>query len=573
MATKLEKMESNLDKRLWTWFLRNFENDLENLYTDVRTWLLSKELLTINQPEKWKFLNGHESRDKNFMVYEYTIKSGGKPEDVRKQAVKQWLVSEKEWIEITDWSTHPYSDDKRFNKWDKVYVRIPKEKLIVWEFVKWHESRDKNFMVYEYWIMVGWTPASVRQKAVDKWIAEKITWIQITDGNVVEYPEDHKFSAWDKVYVRVPKKMEQQAEQPTETTTETLTETPTENQGEEQVEQQAEQPGQWDTEITEDITMENHWENPDFFDASKKVETDEQYKNKWIILKRDVWMSFYVMQKSDIQDYTEKKVKNWKTKKETTIVSGNRVKTINYLREKLWALPEFSYLKRDEYAPKQVGGKRVFTKTFNIRTDFAAQTVDHPGKFFIPIPLDSSIRKIDDQTFKNYAKDWVNELCQNDEPYWKYWKWFDESQLARFLTAIAKVETWETSHEIWTDEYHRWEEGSHDCFSFWPHHVLMEWPWKTAYNKLKQASFFSTEWQTYHPKNSTMWCMWFIVEKLINTWTKPENVKAQLEEMLSFLSKNEITWDDVKLFAKKYNWKNYVANKYHTKFATAWNNL
>ena len=394
------------------------------------------------------------------------------------------------------------------------------EKGKPWEFIKLWDSKDGKYLKYLYTVKTWWTPDVIRKKAVEKGLAKSTKWIQVTNGNAKPYDENHNFSAWDEVYVRIPK-------------------------------------------LNEKLNRDN----PDYFNNSKKVETDNTYEKKWIILKRDVWMSFYVMQKKDIQEYHEIKDKKWKV----INIQWNRVATINYLRNKLWAIPEFSYLKRDEYAPKKENWKRVFTQTFNIRSDFAAQTVNYPGKYYIPIPLDSNIRKIEDITFKDYAKNWVEELCKKDEPYWKYWKWLNKSKLARFVTAIAKVETWKTTQQIWTDEYHRWEEWKHDCFSFWPHHVLMEWPWKTAFNKLKEAWYFSTEWQTYHPKNSTMRCMWFIVEKMKEMGYK--NIKQSINNMLSFFSKKNVTGEDFRAFAKMYNGSGYAKNNYHNKFAQAWNLL
>jgi hypothetical protein len=72
-----------------------------------------------------------------------------------------------------------------------------------WEFLNWHESKDKKYMVYEYTIKSWWTPNAVRAQAVAKWIAKKKEWIQITNGKAIEYPENEKFLAWTKVYVRI----------------------------------------------------------------------------------------------------------------------------------------------------------------------------------------------------------------------------------------------------------------------------------------------------------------------------------------------------------------------------------
>jgi hypothetical protein len=185
--------------------------------------------------------------------------------------------------------------------------------------------------------------------------------------------------------------------------------------------------------------------------------------------------------------------------------------------------------------------------------------------------MNSADRKINDKAFSYYAIEWINEIC-SDSTYWNYWnevlKQIPAEKISKFITAIAKVETWVTSSTIWTDEYHRRETGTHNCYSFWPHHVLMEWSGKTAYQNLVKNWHFSTEWQTYHPKNSTMWVMWFLAEK---TNFKPD----VMIKKLSFLNKNldDITPDDLRLFAKFYNWTGYEKNNYHERFCTAYKKI
>lgn len=400
---------------------------------------------------------------------------------------------------------------------------------ILWQELEYKNlSKDWKYEVYSY--TTTWTrgeiPNYIRMKTQIQLQLKSIKWIKITDRNWKEYPEFFKIETWKKVFVKVPK-------------------------NEKEV---------WNDRETQ-TNSKDHRDNPDYFDSTKKVETDNTYKNKWIILKRDVWMSFYVMNTKDIQ-YTTVKGKNGKT-----VRRASRNATINHLRKKLWALKEFSYLNNSEYAP----WKDDVTKTFNIRPDFAEYLKKHPNSYFIPIPLDSEKRKIGDKKFKNYAKSWIDEICKKDEPYGKYWKWIrDKSKLAAFFTAIAKVETWKTDKRIWTDEYHRRETNWHNCFSFGPHHILMEWSWKKAFNILKDKWYFSTEWQVYHPKNSTMRCMWFIVEKLRYN-TKEKDIPQKIRNMLSFFNKNNVTWEDFRNFALMYNGSGYRKNNYHNKFAQAYN--
>lgn len=511
-----------------------FAIDLTYLESNTKSKGLQRE---IKKHKPWEFYIAN-NQNKDFIIYGYIVKEKWTPWIIRNQAIRKRKASSKEWILITDRDWVKYDESHKFSAWDKVYLKIPKaekasyqnqsignntnyeisETHKPWEFYYENSSNDWQYKVYSYTLETDLSNWSIINKAQKNLNLKDSRWIKITDKDWFEINNSHKTG--EKIYIKIPNE-----------------------------------------------NFKSNRDNKDYFDNSQKVETDNIYQNKWIILKRDVWMSFYVMQAKDIQGYSEVKDKKWKV----IDIKWDRVATINYLREKLWAVPEFAYLKRDEYAPKNENGNRVFTQTFNIRGDFAAQTKNNPGRYFIPIPLDSNVRKFEDKEFKDYAKIWVDELCKTNEPYWKYWAWINRSKLAKFITTIAKVETWKTNKRIWTDEYHRWEEWNHNCFSFWPHHVLMEWPWKTAFNTLKDAWYFSTEWQTYHPKNSTMRCMWFIVEKLKNMGHK--NITKSINNMLSFFNKKNVTGADFRAFARMYNGKSYERNNYHNKFAQAYNSI
>ncbi|MBQ7073979.1 hypothetical protein IJM86_02765 [bacterium] len=143
-------------------------------------------------------------------------------------------------------------------------------------------------------------------------------------------------------------------------------------------------------------------------------------------------MCFYVMTKDDLQPED----------------NPTRIATINGLRKKLATLPEFEYLTRDEYEPKKSGNTVYdFTQTFNIRNDFAKQTRNNPNQYFIPIPLDSNIRKIDDATFQNYAEQGIDKICAENSPYKgdRNRKNLNKKNLSKFFTAIAKIETGKTT--------------------------------------------------------------------------------------------------------------------------------
>lgn len=522
LESSKEKLHSSRKRLLET------ENDLTHLESDTRLSSLKSEI--------WVWIIKYEniSKDWKYKVFSYTPNMPSFPFGIKQYAKNYLNTGNIEWIKITKQNWEEYNDFHLLSAWEKIYIKIPKDTEVQWIPIYENDSKDWEYQVFSY-INRFWNFATTIKEETARLLGlANSQWIKITDKEWNEFGSFHYFGPWEKLYIKVPKK---------ETTT-------------------------WihNNEYLYDIDSENengtHWDNKDYFDNSKKVETDNTYKNKWIILKRDVWMTFYVMNTKDIQ-YKKEKNKNGKITKH-----ASRVDTINYLRKKLWALPEFSYLNNPEYAPWKDG----VTQTFNIRPDFAQYLKNYPNSYFIPIPMDSKERKVEDKTFKNYAKSWIDKICQKDEPYGKYWKWiWDKSKLAAFFTAIAKVETWRTIKKIWTDEYHRRETNWHNCFSFGPHHILMEWPWKRAFNKLKTAWYFSTEWQTYHPKNATMRCMWFIVEKLKDLKVKDTEIPKKISNILSFFNKRNVTWDDFRNFAKIYNGSGYAKNDYHNKFAQAYN--
>lgn len=229
-----------------------------------------------------------------------------------------------------------------------------------------------------------------------------------------------------------------------------------------------------------------YFQNPDFFDKNFKPTKDETYKDKWIILIRDAWMTFYVVQK-------------WETKKEG-------------IRKKLSSIPEFSYLADSEYSEKIMW--------FNVPDKSLKEGL------YIPIPLKSADRHIDIDEFREYAKIAVHEM-KKDPIYWdktqKLIKECGEDNVINIMTAFARCETApdDFSAPIWTAELHRWEPWSEktplNAFSFSYYHILMEknadgktsWPWLKA-----RENLWLTEWQCYHPINAWKLFLWYCFEKV-----------------------------------------------------------
>ena len=236
-----------------------------------------------------------------------------------------------------------------------------------------------------------------------------------------------------------------------------------------------------------DFEERAYFQNPDFFEKEFKLTRDETYKDKWVILLRDAWMSFYVVQE-------------WEKSKEK-------------IREKLAAIPEFSYLSDSTYDDKIMG--------FNVPSKSLKKDL------FIPIPVKAEDRKINIDEFREYSKISVQEM-KSDPVYWERMKKLldeiGEERVINIMTAYARCET-ATDHEkfsdpIWTTVLHRWEPGTQktpiNAFSFSYYHILMEknadkitpWPWLKA-----RLNLWLTEWQCYHPINAWKLFLWYCFEK------------------------------------------------------------
>lgn len=72
-----------------------------------------------------------------------------------------------------------------------------------WKFEFKNISRDWKYKVYLYTIEKRWTPSILKYQAVKRGIAKSKDQIKITNKDWVEYKESHKFSAWDKIYVKI----------------------------------------------------------------------------------------------------------------------------------------------------------------------------------------------------------------------------------------------------------------------------------------------------------------------------------------------------------------------------------
>ena len=278
------------------------------------------------------------------------------------------------------------------------------------------------------------------------------------------------------------------------------------------------------SESAEDLILDfeerPYFQNPEFFAKNFTPKKDEKYKDRGIILIRDAWMTFYVVQGGE-------------TKKEA-------------IRKKLSSIPEFSYLKDSTYVDKIMG--------FNVPDASLKKWL------YIPIPVKAENRKINIDEFKKYCKVALLEM-KHDSVYWKKTQelikelWVET--VINVMTAYARCET-SMDHKtfsdpIWTTELHRREPWSEktplNAFSFSYYHILMEknadgktpWPWLKA-----RQNLWLTEWQCYHPMNAWKLFLGYCFEKVKSDPTYFFKIK-NLEEA-------RIKWG-------KYNWDPSYWNK------------
>lgn len=84
----------------------------------------TKEILWKRIP--WKFEAKWETKDGNYYKYSFTVKSACNPEIIRKSAIVCWLSTTTDGSEVTDDKAKIYDEQKKFKKWEIVWIRIPK---------------------------------------------------------------------------------------------------------------------------------------------------------------------------------------------------------------------------------------------------------------------------------------------------------------------------------------------------------------------------------------------------------------------------------------------------------------
>ena len=201
--TNFESLKENLNS--FCKKLLETEKDLTLLENNTQLSSLKSEIQKQEQP--WKVIYKWISSD-GYKVYSYIVKEWALPGWVKNQAIKQLKLKTGEWIKITDikWVEN-YDKLHQFKKWEKVYIKVHKNIETNSLKVKYtNDSEDWKYKVYSYIIKSWWWPNAVIARAIDAWLANKKNEILITRINWVPYEENDKFSAWDKVYVKILKK-------------------------------------------------------------------------------------------------------------------------------------------------------------------------------------------------------------------------------------------------------------------------------------------------------------------------------------------------------------------------------
>ncbi len=294
-------------------------------------------------------------------------------------------------------------------------------------------------------------------------------------------------------------------------------------------------------------TLEYRDNNTTFFTKNLQLQKETLAPGVHII--RDAGLVFYIVQPEDIKTQTEATYTSQKKGKKNIKVPHTTIHQeadFDKIRNKLSALPEFSYLKEPEYDRTNPNNK---TKSFNIPKE--SVTVG----MYIPIPLDHKIREISPMDFANYCYEAIEDMKNDSTKYGKEVQelltYTTEKELITAMLSFARSETaaeyTNFVQPLGEVELHR-REPNYNSFSFTYFHILME---KNADGKtpgpgLKaRLKLWLTEWQCYHPKNAAKLFLAYRIEK----------THGNLKNIFP------LTKNNIKNVSTKYNWSSTYAEK------------
>ena len=169
--------------------------------------------------------------------------------------------------------------------------------------------------------------------------------------------------------------------------------------------------------------------------------------------------------------------------------------TTQTIRDRVGAIPEFSYLNEKKYAPIKAEKWRSYV-WFNIRND----SLKAWNK--IPVPIEVEKRQLTDKQFFDYSKQAIDRILNWNSVYKEQVRklvntvWKDN--VALVMTAFAKKETTGKASElIWTWQLYRYESSNLYSISYF--HILMDRTWE----KIKENLWFKDS-DLYNPINAWM---------------------------------------------------------------------
>ncbi len=178
-----------------------------------------------------------------------------------------------------------------------------------------------------------------------------------------------------------------------------------------------------------------------------------------------------------------------------------------------------------------------------------------PPNRWIPLPLESTQRKLTPEQFLNYASQAIDEMItgtnERDKVYSEEVKLLvdkiGKKELMYLMVATAKQES--GGAPLGQFVFHRWEAGRND-FSHTIFHIMLEGPGAEARRKLGM-----TPGQMNHPKNSCKMFLAFAIEKHLERYKG--TIAPSAEKTAEFIYQKYQKTEDWITFYNGGRWKSY----------------
>lgn len=185
---------------------------------------LSKLKSQVDQP--WKIMYLRESTDQKYKIYGYKLALWGTKWWIKDKFIAQfwhWV----EWTQFVDANWKELKAD-RFNKWEIVYLRVPKKNIskqkdvnkrevknqnetknVPWKFSfikNMKDNQNRNWKIYSYTLLSWWNDRWIEDKFQNQFWAYKqylLPGRNFCDKNWNNINK-RNFSKWETVYIKVP---------------------------------------------------------------------------------------------------------------------------------------------------------------------------------------------------------------------------------------------------------------------------------------------------------------------------------------------------------------------------------